>query len=109
MYEQDIRAHVLDSDLNWSPEFESWAELTLKGAYELKQESVKWSVWFELEEDAIAYNLTWCESVYTHPKVIIPLLRRVIPTIIAYDILGVSPLTAPAKWSTIPKDPGTDV
>lgn len=110
MYEQDIRAGVLDADNMWTPEFESWAELTLKGAYELKQDGVKFSVLFEMEEDSIAYTLTWCDAVVTYPKIIIPLMRRVMPTIIAQDILGVSPFTAPdPKWTQLLKDISSDV
>jgi hypothetical protein len=110
MYEQDIRAGVLDADHMWTPEFESWAELTLQGAYTLKQDDMKLSVQFESEDDATAYTLTWCDPVVTYPKIILPLMRRVMPTIIAQDILGVSPFTAPdPKWTQLLKDISSDV
>ena len=49
---------------------------------------------FSNQEDQVAYLLRWTEDI-SIDRALIPLLRRVMPSIIANDIIGVSPMTGP--------------
>lgn len=35
------------------------------------------------------------DQTYPDPEVVIPVIRRVMPTLIAYDIIGVAPMVGP--------------
>lgn len=56
---------------------------------------------FQHEADLVMFRLRWAEDIAEMSKgaeagrVIIPVLRRVMPRIIAQDIIGVSPMTGP--------------
>lgn len=95
MFKADIRAGVINLACEQTDLFTSWCQTALTGSCVLKHDADGVHVWFDEEEDFISYTLTWCEP-WPSPQVIIPLLRRVMPTIIAKDILRVSPMCAPS-------------
>lgn len=57
---------------------------------------------FECEEDLTVYLLTFEEV--DQMKVILPVIRRVMPTIIANEIIGVAPMTGPIGAMRILRD-----
>ena len=68
---------------------------------------------FSMQEDQVAYLLRWTEDLPANiSQILIPLIRRVMPSIIANDIIGVSPMTGPvgqifsmrARYANIPGD-----
>ena len=85
---------------NFTQEFLDWASSTLEDKYEIVmerngKESDYAKLIFSSENDMTLYLLTWTEEV-TYPKsVILPIIRRVMPTVIANEILGVQPMTGP--------------
>lgn len=50
---------------------------------------------FKLKSKAMLFKLSWEECEPSQLNVIIPLIRRVMPNIIANEILGVQPMTGP--------------
>ena len=57
---------------------------------------------FRRKRDAMLFKLTWVECDPSEvidlglKKVILPVIRRVMPSVIAHDIIGVAPMTGPA-------------
>lgn len=58
---------------------------------------------FRRKRDAMLFKLTWIECEAPDvidlglKKVILPVIRRVMPSVIAHDIIGVSPMTGPVN------------
>ena len=95
MFKADLRAGVINHLAEETDPFKSWGQTALMGSYVLNHDPDGVHVWFDLEQDLIAYTLTWCEP-WPSPQVIIPLLRRVMPTIMVNDITGFSPKCPPS-------------
>lgn len=104
-YESPIRKGVLSDDRRVaSEEFDKWSSC-LVGGYELEYKPIAESdtklfslptgIIFTCEEDRAAYLLTWTEEYVDLQSILIPLIRRTMPSIIAQDIIGVSPMTGP--------------
>lgn len=94
MFKTDLRQGVVNSQYEETEEFKSWACEVLKGECVIIHEALGHRVCFEHEEDLIAYALAWSEP-FQLPKFVIPKFRRVMPTIMVNDIMGVSPMSAP--------------
>lgn len=101
-YESPIRKGVLSDDMRVaSEEFDKWSSC-LVGGYELEYKPIAESdtklfslptgIIFTCEEDRAAYLLTWTEEYVDLQSILIPLIRRTMPSIIA---IGVSPMTGP--------------
>lgn len=52
---------------------------------------------FTNRDHAMLFKLGWSECEPSEPSVIIPFLRRVMPSIIAQQIIGVQPMIAPVS------------
>lgn len=79
-------------------DFFQWASEMLEGSYQIEnfdnyQRPV--NLIFDREHDAVAYELAWQEPWTAINTVMLNTIRRVMPTIIANDIIGVSPMTGP--------------
>ena len=95
MFKADLRQGVVNSQYEETEEFRDWTSSVLQGECRLVHKFSGYHVCFDHEEDLIAYMLTWTEP-FQLPKVIIPTIRRVMPTVIVNDILGVSPMSPPS-------------
>mgnify|MGYP003351881881 CR=1 FL=1 len=93
MFGSPIRNGVLATLDQVTEEFEKWST-GLIGTYEIDINDGKNEIRFSHQEDQAAYLLTWTEDIPL-TTLLIPLLRRVMPSIIANDIIGVSPMTGP--------------
>lgn len=99
MFIAPLRAKVTTSaySTEFSQEFLDWASASLEGEYKIipKDDGIK--LVFVSEDDMTSYLLSWTEEPSYHlNKVILPIVRRVMPNIIAQDIIGVQPMTAPS-------------
>jgi len=74
-------------------EFLEWSGCFV-GTWEFYQENSMTTIRFSHQEDQVAYLLRWTEDVASD-QIMINLVRRVMPSIIANDIVGVSPMTGP--------------
>lgn len=100
-FSSPIREGVVNSNSSTlSDEFLEWSKM-LTGKWEYIAEDLKTtrisyptSIMFENEDDQAAYLLRYTEpySFFNY----ISLFRRVMPTIIANDIIGVSPMVGPS-------------
>jgi hypothetical protein len=56
---------------------------------------------FKKKSDAVLFRLSWSECasnpVWSKDKIILPRIRRVMPTLIARQIIGVQPMTPPSS------------
>lgn len=103
MFKAELRKHVAAGWYEFTPEFTSWASMMFTGPYKMGKDGHGYCIEFEHEDDLISYNLVYTEPLFS--KDTIPIMRRVMPTIIAKDILGVSPFNAPdPKWTQLLKD-----
>lgn len=50
---------------------------------------------FRIKKQAMLFKLAWTECEAPPASVILPVIRRVMPKLIAQDIIGVQPMTAP--------------
>lgn len=102
-FSRPIRNNVVFFKHNhWSitPEFFQWASVILEGSYQIEnfdnyQRPI--NLIFDQEHDAVAYELTWQEPWTVINPVVLNTIRRVMPTIIANDIIGVSPMKGPVN------------
>lgn len=84
---------------SFTDQFLLWASTSLSGGYELEvgnDLSTVPNLLFETEDDAVAYDLTWTEALINPVPLLLPIIRNVMPNIIAQDIVGVSPMTGPS-------------
>lgn len=105
-YESPIRKGVLSTDCTRvSDEFDDWSRCLVHG-YQMDFRKLEMngnavsvpptSIIFDCVEDQAAYLLTWTEDhVVGYDSLILPIIRRTMPSIIANDIIGVSPMTGP--------------
>lgn len=100
MFIAPLRAKVTTSaySTEFSQVFLDWASASLEGEYKIimeKDDGIK--LVFISEDDMTSYLLSWTEEPSYHlNNVILPIIRRVMPNIIAQDIIGVQPMTAPS-------------
>lgn len=84
---------------SFTDQFLLWASTSLSGGYELEvgnDLSTVPNLLFLTEDDAVAYDLTWTEALINPVPLLLSSIRRVMPNIIAQDIVGVSPMVAPS-------------
>lgn len=75
-------------------EFAEWSK-NLIGEWRTSPDGMK--IEFTHEDDLVAYLVVWIEE-WAFDPVIMPIIRRVMPTIIANDILGVQPMAGTASF-----------
>lgn len=96
-YKGKIRKGVLNGRGGLTTEFSEFIE-KCKGVVEVKNKeynnvSILDEIHFTYEEDLVLYLLTFDEVDVN--KVILPVIRRVMPTLIANEIIGVQPMNGP--------------
>jgi hypothetical protein len=52
---------------------------------------------FRIKKQAMLFKIVWIPCDPPSPSVVLPIIRRVMPSIIAQDIIGVSPMTGPVS------------
>jgi hypothetical protein len=93
-YSSPIRQGVYDYiKKDATEEFLEWSGCVL-GTWEFHQKGSMRMIQFSRQEDQVAYLLRWTEDV-TFDHTILNLIRRVMPSVIANDIIGVQPMTGP--------------
>jgi hypothetical protein len=83
------KKHYLLSSLN------STRRILLSNSNRQLDLSTQYVISFREKDKAALFKLSWSECEVGTPDVILPLIRRVMPSIIAQDIIGVSPMTGP--------------
>ena len=95
MYESPIRKGVMATSDKVTDAFVKWSQ-GLAGTYDINDDDDgRIRIRFSHQEDQAAYLLTWTEDLINEVDSVVALVRRVMPTIIANDIIGVSPMTGP--------------
>jgi len=117
MHRTSLREGVADSQFHFTPQFLTWAQTALTGHYSIETDTPNKFIQFELADDLATFALVWTEEYVAK----ITINKRVMPTIIATNIIGVSPLTGPVdqvqllrerynpQYSSVIKDQPKDV